>query len=175
VKAQELSRKYATAVFSQALEKWITTLRMVNDRLQTDAALTTKLQDTTRSFSERQEALNQLLSQERDPHIRNFLYAMLRDGDILLLDEVIGELDQMIRGGPQVQIARVTTAMPLSDSDKEQFRQKLQQKYGSDLEFVFEVDPAIIGGAIVQIGDKVIDGSVATRLESMSNFLGIRS
>ena len=73
-----------------------------------------------------------------------------------------------------MQVARVTTAAALSDNEKEQFRQKLRAKYGESLEFVFNVDAAIIGGAIVQVGDKVIDGSLATRLESMSNLLGIK-
>jgi F-type H+-transporting ATPase subunit delta len=100
---------------------------------------------------------------------------MLREGDIALLGEVIAELGRMMRGGPQVQIARVTTAIPLSDQEKEAFRQKLAAKYGENLELDFNVDPAIVGGAIVQVGDKVIDGSVATRLEAMSNALGVKS
>ena len=80
----------------------------------------------------------------------------------------------MSRGGPLVQVARVTTAFSLSDDDKEQFRQKLRDKYGENLEFVFNVDSALIGGAIVQVGDKVIDGSVSTRIEAMSNRLGVK-
>jgi F-type H+-transporting ATPase subunit delta len=80
----------------------------------------------------------------------------------------------MMAGGPLVQVARVTTALELPDSDKEQFRQELRQKYGEELEFAFYTDPTIIGGAIVQIGDKVIDGSVATRLKSMGNLLGVK-
>jgi F-type H+-transporting ATPase subunit delta len=151
------------------------TLRLVNDRLNDDTALSAKLQDASQPFAERQQLLDRIIPADSDQYIRNFLYTMLREGDIGLLGNVVSELDRMTRGGPQVQTATVTTAIPLSDSDKEQFRQTLQQKYGSDLEFSFEVDPAIVGGAIVQIGDQVIDGSVATRLEAMSNFLGIRS
>lgn len=175
MRPQELSHRYAVAAFSQALEKWMTTLRLVNDRLSENAALSSKLQDASQPFAERQQALDRIIPADSDQHVRNFLYTMLRDGDIGLLGGVVGELDRMTRGGPQVQTAIVTTAVPLSDSDKEQFRRTLQQKYGSDVEFNFEVDPAIVGGAVIQIGDQVIDGSVATRLEAMSNFLGIRS
>lgn len=80
----------------------------------------------------------------------------------------------MMRGGPQVQVARVITAVALNEDEIEQFRQKLRAKYGENLEFDFTVDPAIIGGAIVQVGDKVIDGSVASRLTAMSNVLGVK-
>ncbi len=174
MKAQELSRKYATAVFSQALEKWLTVLRTVQDKLAGAADLASTLQDASSSFADRQKALDGIIPADSDQHIRNFLYTMLKDGDIGLLGEVVGELDRMTRGGPQVQVARVTTALALSDDDKEQFRQRLREKYGEGLEFDFEVDSALIGGAIVQIGDKVIDGSVASRLESMSNVLGVK-
>lgn len=174
MKAQQLSRKYATAVFSQALEKWLTTLGAVQDRLAGNPALTRSLQDSSRSFGDRQKKLDELLPADSDRHVRNFLYTMLRDGDIGLLGDVVAELERMMAGGPLVQVARVTTALELSDSDKEQFRQELRKKYGAELEFAFYTNPTIIGGAIVQIGDKVIDGSVATRLKSMGNLLGVK-
>ena len=50
----------------------------------------------------------------------------------------------------------------------------LRDQYGENLEFVFNVDSTILGGAVVQIGDKVIDGSISTRLESMGNILGVK-
>ena len=174
MKAQELSRKYATAVFSQALEGWLSALRSVDDKLSNDNALSQKLQDSSVSFADRQKALDAIMPDSADQYIKNFFYTMLKDGDIGMLGDVVSELDRMTRGGPAVQTASVTTASQLSDDDKEQFQQKLRAKYGENLEFVFNVDSSIIGGAVVQIGDKVIDGSVATRLESMSNLLGVK-
>ena len=174
MKAQELSRKYATAVFSLALERWLATLRAVQERLASDSSLLQKLQNSEQSFSERQQALDQIIPADSDQNIRNLLYAMLRDGDIGLLGEVNNNLDQMMRGGPQVQVARITTALPLSDSDKEEFRERLRRRYGNSLEFSFQVDPAIVGGAVIQVGDQIIDGSVATRLEALSSRLGVK-
>ena len=174
MKAQELSRKYATAVFSQALEHWLASLRTVQDKISGDTTLEQKLQDSARSFAGRQKELDAVIPADSNQAVRNFLYTMLKEGDIGLLGDVVSELDRMTRGGPQVQVAQVTTALQLSDEEKDQFRQKLRAKYGEALEFVFNVNPALIGGAIVQVGDKVIDGSVATRLESMSNLLGVK-
>jgi F-type H+-transporting ATPase subunit delta len=175
VKAQELSHKYATAIFSLALESWLTSLNVVQSELANHRTLAENLQKADRSFGERQKELDKIIPDNSSQSVRNFLYTMLREGDIALLGEVIAELGRMMRGGPQVQIARVTTAIPLSDQEKEAFRQKLAAKYGENLELDFNVDPAIVGGAIVQVGDKVIDGSVATRLEAMSNALGVKS
>jgi F-type H+-transporting ATPase subunit delta len=175
VKAQELSRKYATAVFSLALESWLNSLKVVQSELANNATLAATLQDKARSFSERQQALDKLIPGNSSEQVRNFLYALLKEGDIGLLGEVMAELERMVHGGPLVQVARVTTAQPLSDQEKDEFRQKLAGQYGDSLEFDFSVDPAILGGAIVQVGDKVIDGSVATRLAAMSNALGVKS
>ncbi len=175
MKAQELSRKYATAVFSLALEKWLADLNTVHGELASNSALSKNLQNTDRPFGERQKELDAVIPRDSSQEVRNLLYTMLREGDIGLLGNVIAELERMMRGGPQVQVARVTTAVALSEDEVEQFRQKLRAKYGDNLEFDFTVDPAIIGGAIVQVGDKVIDGSVATRFAAMSNALGVKS
>jgi F-type H+-transporting ATPase subunit delta len=175
VKAQELSQKYATAIFSLALEKWVTALNAVQDRLANNQSLAQGLENSDRSFAERQKDLDGLIPSGTDQNIRNFLYTLLKNGDIGLLGQTLTTLEQMSRGGPLVQVAHITTAMELSDADKEKFRQKLRAQYGDNLEFDFKVDASILGGAIVQIGDKVIDGSVATRLESLSNALGVKS
>ena len=174
MKAQALSRKYATAVLSLALEKWLTPLNAVQDRLADSPTLAESLQDTARSFNNRQKELDQIIPANSAQEVRNFLYTLLKDGGIGLLGEVLADLERMSRGGPLVQVARVTTAIALSDSDKEKFRQKLRAKYGDNLEFAFHVDSTIVGGAIVQVGDQVIDGSVAARLEAMSNVLGVK-
>lgn len=174
MKAQELSRKYAVAVFSLALEKWLASLNAVNNKLAGNSTLVKKLQNAERPFSERQKELDALIPAEANPEVRNLLYLMLREGDISLVKDVITELERMMRGGPLVQVARVTTAVALTEDEMEQFRQKVRAKYGENLEFDFTVAPAIIGGAVVQVGDKVIDGSIASRLTAMSNVLGVK-
>lgn len=175
MKAQELSRRYALAIFSQALERWLSTLNAVQNEIVGNAALLASLEDSSRPFSQKQADLDNLIPAGTDQPVRNFLYTLLREGDLALLPDVIGELERMSRGGPQVQVARVTTAIELSDEEKDQFRQKLRAKYGQNLDFVFHVDPGIYGGVIVQIGDKVIDGSIAARLEALSQALGVRT
>lgn len=174
MKAQELSHKYATAVFSLALDKWVSALTTVQQALASDSTLADKLGNPALPFAERQKALDAVIPVGSDKYIHNFCYTMLEDGDLGLLGNVIAELDRMTRGGPQVEVAQVTTAVELTEADQEQFRQKLRQSYGQGLEFVFNIDPSIMGGAVVQVGDKIIDGSVATRLASMGNALGVK-
>lgn len=174
MKAQELSHKYATAVFSLALDDWLSSLNAVQDKLTTDTTLIETVDDPSASFSERQKALERVIPTGTDQHIKNFLFTLLKDGNIGLLGNVIDEIGRLARGGPQVEVARVTTAVALSDGEKKQFAEKLRKKYDETIDCEFNVDPAIMGGAVIQIGDKVIDGSVANRLESMSNLLRVK-
>lgn len=79
------------------------------------------------------------------------------------LDEVIGQFVEFVRGsGPRE--ATVTSAVPLSQEQQNGILQQLRGKHGAALDVTFEVDPAILGGLIVQVGDKVLDDSVRSRL-----------
>lgn len=172
---RELSHKYATAIFSLALDEWLAALNQVKDNLANNSALADKLQNVTLTFGEKQPLLDSILPMNISQHGRNFLYTLLKEGQIGLVGEVLADLERLSKGGPQVQATYVTTATALNNEDKDKFRQKLRAQYGDKLEFVFNVDPAIMGGAIVQIGDKLIDGSVATRLNAIGNVLGVKS
>ncbi|WP_441250245.1 F0F1 ATP synthase subunit delta [Kitasatospora sp. McL0602] len=62
-------------------------------------------------------------------------------------------------------VARVTTAVPLSDSQKERLSGALGRLYGRQVHLNIDIDPQVRGGVRVQIGDEIIDGTVSSRLE----------
>jgi F-type H+-transporting ATPase subunit delta len=68
-------------------------------------------------------------------------------------------------------VARVTTAVQLEAEDREEFQKRIQARYGDQVDVEFYVDAKILGGAVVRIGDRVIDGSLSTRLESLHSKL----
>ncbi len=82
------------------------------------------------------------------------------------LDEVLNQFFQLVRGsGPRE--ATVTSAVQLSQEQQNAILHQLRGKYGPTLEVTFEVDPAILGGLIVRVGDKVLDESVRSRLVTL--------
>ncbi|AUG79688.1 ATP synthase F0F1 subunit delta [Kitasatospora sp. MMS16-BH015] len=62
-------------------------------------------------------------------------------------------------------VAEVTTAVPLSDSQKERLTAALTRLYGRPVHLNIDIDPEVLGGVQVKIGDEVIDGTVSSRLE----------
>jgi F-type H+-transporting ATPase subunit b len=63
--------------------------------------------------------------------------------------------------------AEVTSALPLTTEEKEKVKQDILARVGSQATVAFRVDPNILGGLVVKVGDKVLDGSVAGQLETL--------
>ncbi|HEU0294067.1 MAG TPA: F0F1 ATP synthase subunit B [Anaerolineales bacterium] len=68
------------------------------------------------------------------------------------------------------ETAEVTSALPLSQDEEESVKKDVLAKAGAKDVF-FRVDPAILGGLVIRVGDKVLDGSVAGKLESLRQSL----
>ncbi|MFQ6015028.1 MAG: ATP synthase F1 subunit delta [Anaerolineae bacterium] len=65
------------------------------------------------------------------------------------------------------KVVEVRSAVPLTVKEKATLKQKLAKRFSDDLEFRFRIDESLIGGVRVKIGDQVIDGSVAGKLEAL--------
>ena len=63
--------------------------------------------------------------------------------------------------------AEVTSALPLTAAEQETVKKDIAAKMGGASSVVFKVDPGILGGLVVRVGDKIVDGSVAGRLEGL--------
>lgn len=69
-------------------------------------------------------------------------------------------------------IARVTSAIALSQAQLERLGRALNAVYGRELKLDVSVDPAVLGGLRVQVGDEVIDGTVETRMSDLTRSIG---
>jgi F-type H+-transporting ATPase subunit delta len=103
--------------------------------------------------------------------VRKFLGALLEAGQLDQLDGILVELERLARRRPERQLARVTSAVPLTSDEQEALQTKLVERFGSDLDFQYDVDAGLIGGIHLRVGDKVIDGSVAGKLSALRDRL----
>ena len=67
--------------------------------------------------------------------------------------------------------AHVVSAVPMSDDNKDNLSSYLSQLVGKNIELTSEVDPSILAGLVARVGDKILDGSVKTRLQSLRKSL----
>jgi len=167
---------YTRGILAATLEPWFDGLEKVNAALQTDAKLRSQVEDPNTEPVAKAALLSYLLPGGSSSEIGNFINVLLTNNDLGYLDEILASLSTVIReeaGGPQR--ALVTSAVSLTDDEQERLRTRLVQRFGSNLQFIFQVDPEILGGLIIQVGDKLIDDSVRSRLGALSQSLGVRS
>jgi F-type H+-transporting ATPase subunit delta len=70
--------------------------------------------------------------------------------------------------------ARVSSAVPLTDPEQAALDEKLKARFGQGLDVQFAVEPSLLGGVAVRVGDQVLDGSVRGKLDALAQTLGAR-
>jgi F-type H+-transporting ATPase subunit delta len=174
--AEDRAQSYATAFFEAGMQRWIDSLTAVQSALEADAALAARLQDTARDFADRQLSLDGLFPGQVDQPVRNLCYALLERGDLRELPGIIVALRQRLQESEATTVlVEITSAVPLEDGQKERLVAGLREEYGAGLDVRYRVDPKILGGLVVRVGDKLVDGSLATRLAAMRQSLGVTS
>jgi F-type H+-transporting ATPase subunit delta len=170
----ERVQSYASAFYEAALERWTTTLDGVAGALAGDPQLLARLDVADAEFAGRQRLLESVIPADADLPVRNVLSVLLQNGELGLLPELAAALrERASQTGAKPIPVEVISALPLTDDQRETLTAKLQAQYGSNLAFSYRVDSAILGGLIVRIGDKLIDGSVASKLAAMKQALGV--
>jgi ATP synthase F1 delta subunit len=89
-------------------------------------------------------------------------FSGVRSGKIVVLEE-----SGAVSGGA----AQITSALPLTPGEQDEIKKSVTEKIGEEATVTFKVNPSILGGVIVRIGDKVMDGSVAGQLEGLRKSL----
>ncbi len=167
-------RAYARAVYETAVSDWLDDLRTIKQRVER-RKLVTELDDPSKTIEEKKALLGDVLEEDLDHRARNFVYTLASNNDVSMLDDIIADYERLLRqGAVELPLAQVTSAVSLTDEEREAIEARLSRQFGEELEVNYSVDPSILGGVIVRVGDKYIDGSVATRLEKMRERLAKR-
>jgi F-type H+-transporting ATPase subunit delta len=99
--------------------------------------------------------------------VRNFLFVVVDNQRAHLLPEILQAFEEVLRQRQGVAEAEVTSAAELTAPQKAQLQQTLERLTGRKIQAKYSLDPAMLGGAVVRIGDTIYDGSVRNRLNQM--------
>ncbi len=99
---------------------------------------------------------------------RKFLGVLAANRRLASLPDVVRAFTTIAAAARGEVTAEVTTAHPLDDAQLTQLADKLKAREGRSVTVKAHVDPAILGGLVVQIGSRMIDGSIRTRLNSLA-------
>ena len=99
--------------------------------------------------------------------VRNFLFIMADHQRTHLLPEIQQTFEAVIRQRQGVAEAEVSSAAELNASQKTALQQTLERLTGKKVQAKYSLDPGLLGGAVVRVGDTIYDGSVRNRLNEM--------
>ena len=99
-----------------------------------------------------------------DPLFRQFVSVLADNHRLELLPEIAALFAAQRAEDEQIVKATITSASPLAEAELGKLREALRRRFGREVEVTTAVDAALIGGAIIDAGDVVIDGSLRTKL-----------
>lgn len=111
---------------------------------------------------------------DADELTRNFVLLVAEKGRAGELEEIYGELDALVAAEQRRLTVELTTAYELSDDEAASILKKIEAASGRSVEATRKVDPALIGGIVLQAGSLRVDASVRGRLERLRHELATR-
>lgn len=101
----------------------------------------------------------------------NLLGLLFDNRRLPLLPEIAGLFDELRFEAERVVRAKVTSAATLGDGELETIKAALRKRFGREVEVETAIDESLIGGALIDAGDVVIDGSIRGKLERLQSAL----
>jgi F-type H+-transporting ATPase subunit delta len=164
------AKRYAQAIFEIALggkdlERWQGDLVKIAG-LKQDKAVVNWLENPRASAELKAQYLAQQLK-VLSPAGLNLAHLLLSKGRLHLADEISNEYQRLIASYRGLETAEVTTAVPISDDEKNKLAQQLGTVTGKKIVLKTSVNPEIIGGMTARINDQLLDGSTRRRLQDL--------
>ncbi|KAG5681363.1 hypothetical protein PVAND_010805 [Polypedilum vanderplanki] len=171
--------RYATALFSaasktkalDAVEKDLTSFQT---SFKSDPKLRDFILNPTIKRNAKAAALKDVASKVKfNPATGFLLEALAENGRLNKLDNVINAFKLMMSANRGEVVCEVITAKPLDNSQRKDLEAQLKKfvKSNESIQLTAKVDPSIIGGMIVSIGDKYVDMSVASKIKKYSDLI----
>ncbi len=171
------AKRYAQAIYEMAtaveprgveksLDRWAGDLRRISTALA-DAEFRVFLRHAKVPFDKKVEAVRRVLGRRVNPMARNMLCVMISQGVSDMAAQVETEFQGLLDARRGVERVTVYSAIRLRSRERKRIARFVEKMTSKKVELEAHVDPAIIGGLVLRIGDKLLDGSTRTKLEGL--------
>ena len=165
-------KKYAGAVFAVAdksgkLSEVSLHLNSLLRVYKTSPELRLFLQSRRISLENKSKILQVVLKDVLLEFGFELIFQLLNDGRVQLLEEIIKRVQFLIDSKSGAMKITVSTTSPLNDNELDDLVSGIEKKLEKKIEMESVVDPDILGGVKFRIGNTIIDGSIATRLQKL--------
>lgn len=172
----QTSKEYAEALFELALQNGNTEeVSAALDGIGEVMAEQPEFMDLLKSPAVPREARTRALEECFGDKVPATVLALLRmmcvKGHMGQLEKMIAEYGQLNREHQGVAVARVISAVALTEKEREQLKQGLEAKFGRKVELQCSQDRSLLGGLRVEIEGRVIDGSIRNKLQQIKEVM----
>ncbi|USI71787.1 F0F1 ATP synthase subunit delta [Sphingomonas morindae] len=170
-----LSGRYATALFQLARdERAIDTVSADLDTVRAALAESAEFRLLTQSpLIGRRDAARAVAAAagtlQLSPIASNFLGVLARNGRLRELGAILRAFKALVAAHRGVTEAQVISAHPLDATQLGALKDRLKARFGREVAIDAQVDPAILGGLVVRMGSRQIDGSIRTKINMLAN------
>jgi F-type H+-transporting ATPase subunit delta len=171
-----VAKRYSNALFEVALEgntldKTGEELSFITDALNEHPDLFKAIKSPLIKPVEKKEMMKNIFSKHLSRELLNFLYVLIDKSRSAQLKEISTEYHKLLARHNNTIEAVATTAVSMTEEQITELTDKLTKTSGKTVTLTNAVDPSIIGGVFIQIGDKIIDGTLKRRLREIEDRL----
>ena len=173
----DLARGYAQALFQVAQAEGA--LEQVEDELfrfarilENETRLREALTDPAVEPEHRAKMVQELLGPKASPHTTNIIGFLVQQGRARELPKIIDSLVKLAAEERNKAVAEVRSATPLDGDQREKLKDAIARATGKQVELKVLVDPSVVGGLLVRVGDQIFDGTVRRRLQMAREHIG---
>ena len=168
-----MAGRYALALFEVAKDYWsfegvAADLNGFGGLLEQSADLQLLVRSPVFSAEDQTRALSEVLKRAGIEGLAaNFLKLVASKRRLFAIRSMIADFNKLNDADKHVVRAKVTVAEPLSDASLDALKAALKDSTGADVAVEMKIDPAILGGLIVRMGSRMVDGSLRTKLNTL--------
>ncbi|URI09963.1 F0F1 ATP synthase subunit delta [Aquincola tertiaricarbonis] len=162
-----IARPYAEALFKAGGDAQTAQQLSALAAVAGDAQLRQFADNPKVSADQVYDLVTSVANQPLSPSLQNFLRTVIDNGRMAALPEIAAQFHALVNARSGVSDAAIYSAFPIDDATLAEMVAALERRFGRKLNPTVWIDPALIGGVRVVVGDEVLDTSVKARLEQM--------
>lgn len=177
VQGESVARNYAETLLTLARKAedaagWGGMLRQVANAIRTDETLARFLESPRIAAEAKSQVLSKALGDRVPRLFLRFLQQLVKNRRQVLIPAIADEYDTLLDASEGIVHAKVTVARVAGDEETSMIAERLSRVVGKKVVPHVSVDPTILGGVVVRIGDTVMDGSVRRKLAKLRRRMG---
>jgi F-type H+-transporting ATPase subunit delta len=178
VQGESVARNYAETLLTLARKAndtagWGTMIRQVADAIMADTTLSQFLESPRIAGEQKAAVLGKALGDRVPQLFLRFLQQLVKNRRQALLPQIASEYETLLDASQGIVHAKVTLAKPATEAEVGSIGAQLSKVVGKQVVPHVSIDPNILGGVVVRMGDTVMDGSVRRKLSILRRRMGV--